>query len=106
MPETKKILVIRTDNSGCQPPFADLVSLPADAVDGDPSGGKAMSRLEAAVAEYLKENPDWKEDPTWNDFFSIPDEWLEARGIKVEPIDVPVTLEVGMDEEIDLPAGP
>ena len=103
MANTKKIAIIRTDNSGCQPPFIDVVSIPAEFVDGDPTGCNAMSFLERVIADYLKEHPDWKDEPTWDDFFTIPDEWLAERNIDIKPVDVPVTLEVGMDEEVELP---
>ena len=95
------ITLIRHDRSGAQAPFADVIKIPAGYVEKDCSGSAAMQYLEDVLAEYAKEHFDAERTVVWNDLFSLPADYLASKNIFIEPVDTMLTLEVGMDQEIN-----
>lgn len=98
-----KVLVIRHDRNGAQAPLVDAVKIPAEYVNRDCAGGSAVQYLEDVVREYAAEHPDERDVWTWNDLFTLPDDFLTAKNVVIEPVETMVTMEVGMDEEIETP---
>ena len=97
-----EIAIIRHDRSGVQAPFVDVVRIPAEYVEKDCSGSAAMQYLEDILAEYAKERFGAEHIVVWNDFFSLPADYLASKNIFIKPVDTMLTLEVGMDQEIGI----
>ena len=97
-----KIAIIRHDRSGAQAPFADVVRIPTGYVEKDCSSSAAMQYLEDVLAEYAKEHFAAERIVVWNDLFSLPADYLASKNIFIEPVDTMLTLEVGMDLEINI----
>ena len=70
-----EITIIRHDSNGAQPPYIDIVRIPAEYIEKDRSGSAAMQYLEDALAEYSKEHSDTDRIPIWNDLFSLPEDY-------------------------------
>lgn len=105
-PNLSEMLVIRHDRNGAQTTLVDVVLVPAELVNEDCSGCAATDYLARVVLEFadtpagaaLREDG---REPTWNDLFSIPESFLTPRNVIVKPVEAYVTLEVGIDEEVE-----
>lgn len=101
---SKKVCLIRTNDG--QMPLVDVLTVPDEVVAGPTvdAENRIYALIRSVSAEYARAHAVAAPmEPV--DFLNLPSDFLAAHGIEVEPIDVPVSMTIDMNEIVFDPDG-